>query len=78
MEDFHSCSSKSEIDLPIDPYPNSYDVVGSGFGVRRRHGCYVVKARARSFLYHQVFLIAILIMIFIDPMLLCTTILDPV
>ncbi|KAB5563674.1 hypothetical protein DKX38_003728 [Salix brachista] len=25
-----------------------------GFGIRRRHRCYVITARARSFLYHQV------------------------
>ncbi|CAL1352547.1 unnamed protein product [Linum trigynum] len=27
---------------------------GSGFGIRRRHRCYVITARGRSFLYHQV------------------------
>lgn len=25
-----------------------------GFGIRRKHQCFVVTARARSFLYHQV------------------------
>ncbi|KAK0590359.1 hypothetical protein LWI29_025898 [Acer saccharum] len=28
-----------------------------GFGIRKRHRCYVVKVRARAFLYHQVRLI---------------------
>lgn len=28
--------------------------IGEGFGMRRRHRCFVVTARARSFLYHQV------------------------
>lgn len=27
---------------------------GETFGIRRRHRCYVVTARARGFLYHQV------------------------
>lgn len=27
---------------------------GDSFGIRRRHRCYVVTARARGFLYHQV------------------------
>ncbi|KAK6254142.1 hypothetical protein QUC31_015862 [Theobroma cacao] len=59
-EDSHACSREPEIDLPIDSFSNSDDEVGSngitdlGFGIRRRHHCYVVTARARSFLYHQV------------------------
>ncbi|XP_021286415.1 uncharacterized protein LOC110418113 isoform X2 [Herrania umbratica] len=59
-EDSHACSRKPEIDLPIDSFSKSDDEVGSnsitdlGFGIRRRHRCYVVTARARSFLYHQV------------------------
>lgn len=32
-------------------HSESYEV---GFGIRRRHRCFVVTARARSFLYHQV------------------------
>ncbi|CAK9325682.1 unnamed protein product [Citrullus colocynthis] len=33
------------------PHSETFEV---GFGVRRRHRCFVVTARARSFLYHQV------------------------
>ena len=32
----------------------------SGFGIRRRHRCYVITARARSFLYHQVSTVCVL------------------
>ncbi|CAN0880541.1 tRNA pseudouridine synthase A [Linum grandiflorum] len=28
--------------------------IGLGFGIRKKHRCYVITARARSFLYHQV------------------------
>ncbi|KAK9286672.1 hypothetical protein L1049_015073 [Liquidambar formosana] len=59
--DFHACSNKSETDLPVSSSESNYDRVGGsnvgtdqGFGIRRRHRCYVVTARARSFLYHQV------------------------
>ncbi|KAE8698827.1 Pseudouridine synthase family protein isoform 2 [Hibiscus syriacus] len=58
----HLCSIKPEVELPINSFSNTDDVVDSNngksnleeFGVRRRHRCYVVTARARSFLYHQV------------------------
>ncbi|GKV32146.1 hypothetical protein SLEP1_g40773 [Rubroshorea leprosula] len=59
-EDPHVCSNKAEVNLPISSSFDSDKVVGSngetnfGFGIRRRHRCYVVTARARSFLYHQV------------------------
>ncbi|CAA2998543.1 uncharacterized protein LOC111410732 isoform X1 [Olea europaea var. sylvestris] len=33
---------------------NSYEEVSQGFGIRKRNRCFVVTARARSFLYHQV------------------------
>ncbi|KAL3843669.1 hypothetical protein ACJIZ3_001072 [Penstemon smallii] len=33
---------------------NSGEEVSQGFGIRKRHRCLVVTARARSFLYHQV------------------------
>ncbi|KAA8545467.1 hypothetical protein F0562_020251 [Nyssa sinensis] len=53
-------SKKSNTDLPhSSSILNQDKVEGSietteGFGTRRRHRCYVVTARARSFLYHQV------------------------
>ncbi|OMO92264.1 Pseudouridine synthase I, TruA [Corchorus olitorius] len=60
IEDFHACSSKPEIDPVTSSFSNSDDMVDSDcktdqtFGMRRRHRCYVITARARSFLYHQV------------------------
>lgn len=34
--------------------PGASYIEDVGFGIRKRHRCYVVTARARSFLYHQV------------------------
>ncbi|KAF5448128.1 hypothetical protein F2P56_028686 [Juglans regia] len=59
-EDLHASSNKSESDLPvssisIDDRASGFNGEASlGFGIRRRHRCFVVTARARSFLYHQV------------------------
>ncbi|XP_062175914.1 uncharacterized protein LOC133880960 [Alnus glutinosa] len=60
LEDLHARSNKSESDLS----PSSISIddrarglnggTDLGFGIRRRHRCFVVTARARSFLYHQV------------------------
>ncbi|KAL0387229.1 UNVERIFIED_CONTAM: tRNA pseudouridine synthase A [Sesamum radiatum] len=47
----HSVSSTSDHLLKIE---NSSGVASQGFGTRKRHRCFVVTARARSFLYHQV------------------------
>lgn len=50
--------SESKIDRPHDSNQikvEQFSVEASqGFGIRRRHRCFVVTARARSFLYHQV------------------------
>ncbi|PIA57763.1 hypothetical protein AQUCO_00600470v1 [Aquilegia coerulea] len=54
-----SCLSENELSLKSS-IPNPYSVTGSsnssnkGFGQLRSHRCFVVTARARSFLYHQV------------------------
>ncbi|KAL7235745.1 hypothetical protein ACSBR1_019103 [Camellia fascicularis] len=60
-EDPFACSSESKTDLLHGSLISTEDKVKTsngesnyGFGVRRRHRCYVVTARARSFLYHQV------------------------
>ncbi|CAL5379889.1 unnamed protein product [Camellia sinensis] len=60
-EDPFACSNESKTDLPHgslisteDKVKTSYGESNDGFGVRRRHRCFVVTARARSFLYHQV------------------------
>ncbi|KAK8625385.1 hypothetical protein V6N13_090258 [Hibiscus sabdariffa] len=60
-KDSHLCSVKPEVELPINSSSSTDGVVDPNdgksnleFGVRRRHHCYVVTARARSFLYHQV------------------------
>ncbi|KAJ4851411.1 hypothetical protein Tsubulata_030608 [Turnera subulata] len=59
-EDPHSCCSKSSTVSPIESTLVERTAVGSddgsdlGFGIRRQHRCFVVTARARSFLYHQV------------------------
>lgn len=60
-EDSFACSSESKTDLLHGSLISTEDKVKTsngesnyGFGVRRRHRCYVVTARARSFLYHQV------------------------
>ncbi|XP_059445582.1 uncharacterized protein LOC132177331 [Corylus avellana] len=60
LGDLHASSNKSETDLS----PSSISIddrarglnggTDFGFGIRRRHRCFVVTARARSFLYHQV------------------------
>jgi tRNA pseudouridine38-40 synthase len=60
LGDLHASSNKSETDLS----PSSISIgerarglngaADLGFGIRRRHRCFVVTARARSFLYHQV------------------------
>ncbi|GMP39411.1 hypothetical protein CsSME_00010257 [Camellia sinensis var. sinensis] len=60
-EDPFACSSESKTDLPHGSLISTEDKVktsngesNDGFAVRRRHRCFVVTARARSFLYHQV------------------------
>ncbi|CAH2068706.1 unnamed protein product [Thlaspi arvense] len=59
-EDSFVCSSVSDTDISHGCSISSKDKVNSlndescyGFGMRKRHRCYVVTARARSFLYHQ-------------------------
>lgn len=60
LEDLHASSNKSETGLSpssisIDDRQRGLDGgTDLGFGIRRRHRCFVVTARARSFLYHQV------------------------
>ncbi|KAL0422237.1 UNVERIFIED_CONTAM: tRNA pseudouridine synthase A [Sesamum latifolium] len=61
LEREQSNYAKSEIDSPCIPgmhnqckIENPGDLTIHGFGVRQRHRCFVVTARARSFLYHQV------------------------
>ncbi|OVA04291.1 Pseudouridine synthase I [Macleaya cordata] len=56
-----ACSSASGIELTSKGSISNHDkvegldaVCGQEFGQRRRHRCYVITARARSFLYHQV------------------------
>ena len=60
-EDLFTCPNQSKTDLLRNSLISNQDKVKSsneesifGFGTRRRHRCYVVTARARSFLYHQV------------------------
>ncbi|GMP39413.1 hypothetical protein CsSME_00010257 [Camellia sinensis var. sinensis] len=60
-EDPFACSSESKTDLPHGSLISTEDKVktsngesNDGFAVRRRHRCFVVTARARSFLYHQI------------------------
>ncbi|EEF35948.1 pseudouridylate synthase, putative [Ricinus communis] len=56
----NSCCKKFKTDLPMGSHSNtnvaesSFGETDLGFGIRRRHRCFVVTARARSFLYHQV------------------------
>lgn len=56
----NACSTRSETEIPVGSISNfdaleiSNGGTDQGFGMRRRHRCYVVTARARSFLYHQV------------------------
>ena len=40
----------------LHPTGADFSLTGYGhqFGLRRRHRCYIITARARSFLYHQV------------------------
>ncbi|XP_012066662.1 tRNA pseudouridine synthase A isoform X2 [Jatropha curcas] len=44
----------STLYFPSTMAGGSYGEIELGFGMRRKHHCYVVTARARSFLYHQV------------------------
>lgn len=55
--DVSSSSYKPENDLPLGSIGGASDFNGGAvveFGIRRRHHCFVITARARSFLYHQV------------------------
>ena len=60
QDDLHASSNKSETDLPlssisIDDKARSFNGgTDLGFGIRRGHRSFVVTARARAFLYHQV------------------------
>ncbi|TYJ50339.1 hypothetical protein E1A91_A01G199200v1 [Gossypium mustelinum] len=62
LKDSLTCSVKPEVGLPINSFSNTDDMVDTNngksnleeFGIRRRHRSYMVTARARSFLYHQV------------------------
>ncbi|PQQ04805.1 uncharacterized protein Pyn_32777 [Prunus yedoensis var. nudiflora] len=49
-EDPHAGMNKSE----TDPPPSFNGGADLGFGLRKKHRCFVVTARARAFLYHQV------------------------
>ncbi|ONI36264.1 hypothetical protein PRUPE_1G579000 [Prunus persica] len=49
-EDPHAGTNKSE----TDPPPSFNGGADLGFGLRKKHRCFVVTARARAFLYHQV------------------------
>lgn len=49
QEDAH-CTNKSETDC----HPSINGGTDPGFGLRKKHRCFVVTARARAFLYHQV------------------------
>lgn len=49
QEDAH-CTNKSETDC----HPSINGGIDPGFGLRKKHRCFVVTARARAFLYHQV------------------------
>lgn len=57
-EDSFSPSNRSKIDPCVSGSFNQLNVgnsiVSQGFGIRKRNRCFVVTARARSFLYHQV------------------------
>lgn len=60
-EDSLACFDKLKTNLSenvsISNHGNAENLNGGltlGFGVKRRHRCFVVTARARSFLYHQV------------------------
>ncbi|KAL2460563.1 Pseudouridine synthase family protein [Abeliophyllum distichum] len=59
-EDSFSLSNRSKIDPCVSGSFNQLNVqnsdgeVSQGFGIRKRNRCFVVTARARSFLYHQV------------------------
>lgn len=75
-EDAQSCCEKFKGDhLPFNSISNS-NIVGEasggtdlGFGIRRRHRCYVVTARARSFLYHQVGIVSFSTSLFLGSLL---------
>lgn len=51
----------------------SIDEASLGFGMRRRHRCFVVTARARSFLYHQVDFMLLLYISLVDLFLIFGT-----
>lgn len=56
-EDLSACSeSNGDISCGFNQSKAEWSIGESslGFGMRRRHRCFVVTARARSFLYHQV------------------------
>ncbi|KAL6964449.1 tRNA pseudouridine(38-40) synthase [Sarracenia purpurea var. burkii] len=62
-EDPFACFNESKTDLPQvsltsnqDKVKGSYGEFSYAFGIRRKHRCFVVTARARSFLYHQILL----------------------
>jgi len=62
----HSFHNKCKTGLPTGSISNGFMAGGSnsgtdlGFGIRRRHRCYVITARSRSFLYHQVGTVCVL------------------
>ncbi|CAI0375173.1 unnamed protein product, partial [Linum tenue] len=50
---FPSIIEREHTNAHVEDALNSHKT-GSGFGIRRRHRCYVITARGRAFLYHQV------------------------
>lgn len=54
QEDAHATLNMSETDMSNTYLRCSEGGTDVKFGMRRRHRCFVVTARARSFLYHQV------------------------
>lgn len=61
QDNSHAALKAPETDQPLGSISSDDNGAGCfnggtdvGFGVRRRHRCYVVTARAHSFLYHQV------------------------
>ncbi|XP_031380944.1 uncharacterized protein LOC116195756 isoform X2 [Punica granatum] len=53
-EDPRIGSDKSEAGLTGERVESTTKLTDLGFGIRKKHRCFVVTARARSFLYHQV------------------------
>ncbi|CAH2038445.1 unnamed protein product [Thlaspi arvense] len=49
-----TCSSQAESEVSTNAGALVGSTIGDSFGMRRRHRCYVVTARGRAFLYHQV------------------------